>query len=128
MHRSVALDKVTPGSWAVENQGNWWAVKARNKFVAWCYMQDDACFIAAAHDTLDELLELAGEVWLQWGLVLSDGRRDAGCLSTLEHAEEILRRYGRIDERGRFAWEGAENGDRGTGNRTADSFGAKGNA
>lgn len=128
MYHSVTPEKVTPGPWAVENQGNWWAVKAGDRFVAWCYTQDDARFIAAAHDTLDELLELAGEVWLQWGLVLSDGRRDAGCLSTLEHAEEILRRYGRIDERGRFTWERIKNGDRVTGNRAADSSGAKGNA
>ncbi|MGE5585781.1 MAG: hypothetical protein ACM309_09690 [Bacillota bacterium] len=80
--------------------------------------------VAPVQALRDELIEFAGEVWVQWGLVYSDGRRDAGCLSTLEHARDILRRYGRIDERGRFAWEEVKNGDRGTGNRVADSPGA----
>jgi hypothetical protein len=56
----------------------------------------------------DALLRVLEEVWLQWGFELSPGRRDAGCVGVLKHVEDILRRHGRIDERGRFAWEEAE--------------------
>lgn len=53
----------------------------------------------------DELMELASDVWLQWGVILSNGKRDSGGLSTLEWVEDMLREAGKIDERGRFVWE-----------------------